>query len=99
MSYPVSAPLLAAGAQPMDRLRQQAEELEGVFLTTLVKEMFAGIDTEGTFGGGFAEETWRSMQAEQYAAAMAQNGGIGLADALMAGLLRFQEEAQDQQQR
>ena len=32
----------------------------------------AGIKTVGAFGGGFGEETWRSMQTEQLAATMAQ---------------------------
>jgi peptidoglycan hydrolase FlgJ len=77
-----------------DRVRSQAVELEGVFLHTLVKEMFASIETEDEFGGGFAAETWRGMQAEQLANAMAEAGGIGLADALMADLLALQEGAQ-----
>ena len=76
-----------------DRVRSQAVELEGVFLNTLVKEMFASIETENEFGGGFAEETWRGMQAEQLANAMAEAGGIGLADALMSDLLALQEGA------
>ena len=59
-----------------------------------MKEMFSSIDAKGDFGGGFAEETWRGMQAEQFAATMAQAGGIGLADALVADLLAMQEAAQ-----
>ena len=74
------------------KLRKQAVELEGVFLNTLMKEMFSSIDTsESSFGGGFAEETWRGMQAEQFGNAIAQAGGIGLADQLMGDLLRLQE--------
>ena len=75
-----------------EKLHKQAVELEGVFLTTLMKEMFSSIDTsEESFGGGFAEETWRGMQAEQFANALAEKGGIGLADNLMSDLLRMQE--------
>ncbi|MGN6684514.1 MAG: rod-binding protein [Devosia sp.] len=76
------------------RLHQQARDLEGVFLTSLMKEMFSSIKTDDqNFGGGFAEETWRGMQAEQFAGAMAEQGGIGLADQLMPTLLRMQEAA------
>ncbi len=76
------------------RLHQQAKDLEGVFLTSLMKEMFSSIKTDDqNFGGGFAEETWRGMQAEQFAGAMAEQGGIGLADQLMPTLLRMQEAA------
>jgi peptidoglycan hydrolase FlgJ len=80
----------------MDKLYRQAKELEGVFLNTLVSQMFAGIKTDGQFGGGFAEETWRGMQSEQYANHMAEAGGIGLADQLMTDLLALQEASQDQ---
>jgi flagellar protein FlgJ len=76
---------------PLGKLRAQAEELEGVFLNTLMSQMFSSIETEGEFGGGFAEETWRSMQSEQYAAAMAASGGIGLADQLVSELMKLQE--------
>lgn len=75
----------------VDTLRAKAEELEGVFLNTLVSQMFSSIETRGAFGGGYAEETWRSMQAEHYAGMLAQNGGIGLADQIVAALLSHQE--------
>jgi flagellar protein FlgJ len=75
-----------------EKLHKQAVDLEGVFLNTLMKEMFSSIDTsEASFGGGFAEETWRGMQAEQFASAIAEKGGVGLADQLMSDLLRLQE--------
>ncbi len=79
-----------------ERLRAQAVELEGVFLQTLVKEMFSTVQSEGAFDGGFAEETWRGLQAEQFAAAMAEGGGIGLADQILGDLLAVQEAHQNQ---
>ena len=76
------------------KLHQQAKDLEGVFLNTLMKEMFSSVKTDNqSFGGGFAEETWRGMQAEQFSGAMADQGGIGLADQLMPTLLKLQEAA------
>jgi peptidoglycan hydrolase FlgJ len=81
--------------QPLAQMRKQAEELEGVFLNMLTKQMFSSIDTgESAFGGGFAEETWRGIQAEQFAASMAAAGGIGLADSIMAQLIARQEANQ-----
>jgi flagellar protein FlgJ len=74
------------------RVRQQAEEFEGVFLNTLTKELFSSLKTdESVMGGGFGEETWRSMQSEQLAATMAQNGGLGIAEQLLHDLLALQE--------
>ncbi len=89
-----------SGSSPLkgtvnEQARQQAEELEAVFLNTLVKEMLSSVNTESEFGGGYAEETWRSMQSEQFAAAMARSGGIGIADQIMSSLLRIQEAAQN----
>lgn len=79
----------------LGHLRAQAEELEGVFLNTLMKEMFASLHSDSeAMGGGFGEDTWRGMQAEQMAEAVARAGGIGLADAIMSDLLRLQEASQ-----
>jgi Rod binding domain-containing protein len=69
-------------------------ELEGIFLNTLMQEMFASLNSSDSIaGGGFAEETWLGMQAEQFAGSMAQAGGIGLADTILADLLAVQETA------
>jgi Rod binding domain-containing protein len=77
-------------------LKQQAKDLEGVFLNTLMKEMFTSLKTEDdSMGGGFAEETWRGMQAEQMADAVAQAGGLGIADDLLPDLIAAQEAAQN----
>lgn len=79
----------------IDQLRQQAQELEGVFLNTLMKQMFSGIKTdESNFGGGFAEETWRGMQAEQFSTQIAEAGGLGIAESLIGHLIAMQEAAQ-----
>lgn len=96
MAAPLTATALTAYAPAaLSRARQQAEDLEGVFLQTLVKEMFATTRQSGEtgFGGGFAEETWRGLQAEEMAGAMARAGGIGLADQIVADLLFVQQAA------
>jgi len=79
------------------QVRNQAEEFEGIFLNTLTKQMFSSLKTDGSaMGGGFGEETWRSMQAEQLAATMSQNGGLGIAERLLPDLLALQEAANNQ---
>ena len=79
------------------KVRQQAEEFEGVFLNTLTKQLFSNLKTdESAMGGGFGEETWRSMQSEQMAASMAQNGGLGIAEQLLPDLLAMQEAVNNQ---
>jgi flagellar protein FlgJ len=93
MTSPLAVSTTSASHTPgYDKLKAQATELEGVFLNTLMKEMFSSLNTdEDSFGGGYAEETWRGMQAEQMAEAMADAGGIGLADSILSDLLALQE--------
>ncbi|KKB79901.1 hypothetical protein VW35_05340 [Devosia soli] len=79
----------------IDKLRKQAEDFEGVFLNLLTKEMFATAKSDNGFGGGFGEETWRSMQSEQLANTMAQNGGLGIADQLLGDMIALQEANQN----
>lgn len=73
-----------------DGLRKQAKQLEGLFLNTLVSQMLSSTNARGMFGGGYAEETWKSMQAEQISNQIAESGGIGLADTIMQNLLTLQ---------
>ncbi len=84
---------MPGGSAAMEKLHQKATELEGVFLNTLVSEMFKSLETESEFGGGYAEETWRGMMAEQYADEMAKSGGIGIADQMVAYLIETQAAA------
>jgi peptidoglycan hydrolase FlgJ len=80
----------------LETLKAQARELESVFINTLMKQMFSGIETDkNSFGGGFAEETWRGMQAEQLSTQIAESGGLGIADSLLGDLIAMQEAAQN----
>jgi Rod binding domain-containing protein len=76
-----------------DKVAGAAREFESVFLSTIFNRMFESIETDGPFGGGEAERTWRSFLAEQYAGEVARQGGIGLADAVRAELVGLQEKA------
>lgn len=94
MPMPLNAPGSTITPAQYARTRQQAEDFEGVFLNTLTKELFSSIKTDkSVMGGGFGEETWRSMQSEMMATSMAQNGGLGIAEQLMPELLAIQEAA------
>lgn len=84
----------ASRTNGLQSLQAQAEELEGVFLNTLMAQMFSGLDEKGAAGGGYAQKTWRSMQSEQLAGTIAQNGGIGIAQDILGHLLSAQEQAQ-----
>ena len=73
-------------------MRETAEAFEASFLSQMLKPMFEGLKTDGMFGGGHAEETWRGFMVEAMARQTVQAGGIGLADQVVAQMIRMQEE-------
>lgn len=101
LSLAVSTPALHAvpdaaknaKATPEVKARAQAKEFEQVFLSSMLNQMFAGLETSGPFHGGAGEETWRGMLVDRYAEQIAKSGGIGVADAVYRQLLQVQEGA------
>ncbi|NBB50918.1 rod-binding protein [Rhizobium sp. CRIBSB] len=78
--------------QLQNRTRETAEAFEASFLSQMLKPMFEGISTEAPFGGGEAEATWRGFLIDAMAKQTAKAGGIGLADHVMAEMLKMQEQ-------
>jgi Rod binding domain-containing protein len=74
------------------RMRETAEAFEASFLSEMLKPMFEGLETDGPFGGGQAEGTWRSFMIDAMAKQTVRAGGIGLADQVMAQMLKMQEQ-------
>ncbi|MCC6469550.1 MAG: rod-binding protein [Alphaproteobacteria bacterium] len=71
--------------------QKAAKEFEAMFLSQMFGHMFEGIKTDGLFGGGNAEKIYRSLLVDEYGKAMANAGGIGIADQVMKEILRNQE--------
>jgi len=74
-----------------DELREQAKEFEAVFMSKMLKSMFSGVKTDGPFGGGSAEESWRGFLLDEYGKSITASGGIGIADAVYSELVALQE--------
>jgi len=85
---PAAPPAVAA------RMRETAEQFEASFLSQMLKPMFEGLSTEAPFGGGEAEGTWRGFLVEAMAKQAVRGGGIGLADQVVAQMLKMQEQGQ-----
>lgn len=77
--------------QNVDKLRKTAEDFEAVFLSQMLKPMFEGIKADDAFGGGHAEDMYRSLMVDEFGKSIAQSGGIGIADRVMSEMLRMQE--------
>lgn len=75
----------------LSRIRRTAEDFEASFLSQMLKPMFEGLSTEAPFGGGEAEETWRSFLIDAMAKQTVKAGGIGLADTVMKEMIKMQE--------
>ena len=73
-------------------MRETAEAFEASFLSQMLKPMFEGLSTDGPFGGGQAEETWRSFMIDAMAKQTVKAGGVGLADQVVSEMLRMQEQ-------
>jgi Rod binding domain-containing protein len=71
-----------------------AQDFESTFVSTMFQTMFQGIKTDGPFGGGQGEETFRSLLVDQYGREMTRAGGIGIADKIYGEILKMQEHGQ-----
>lgn len=67
-----------------------AREFEAVFIGQMTKIMMETVPTDGPFTGGHGEEMFRGVMAEQLGDAIAKRGGIGLAPAVLAQILKMQ---------
>jgi Rod binding domain-containing protein len=92
---PIRAPAATAS---VTRAQTAAKEFEGVFISQMLGQMFSGIETDQTFGGGQGETMFRSLMIDQYGKQISAQGGIGLASNITAQLLKHQEVALKDQQ-
>lgn len=75
----------------LEKLRETAQDFEAVFLSQMMKPMFEGIQTDGMFGGGQAEQMYRDLMVDEYGKSVSKAGGIGIADAVMREMIKMQE--------
>jgi hypothetical protein len=80
--------LTGAGHDPADPVWKAAKEFEALMLSEMFTHMFSGIKSDGLFGGGHAEETYRTFLMQSYGESVAENGGIGLAEAVYRDIAR-----------
>ena len=88
---------LANRASPLDDLsaqadvREAAQSFEAFFISQMLADMFAGVETDPVFGGGPGETVFRSLMIDEYGKAVAKSGGIGIADNVMREIVLMQE--------
>ncbi|PJB73097.1 MAG: flagellar biosynthesis protein FlgJ [Alphaproteobacteria bacterium CG_4_9_14_3_um_filter_47_13] len=78
-----------------DKIEESAKEFEAVFLSEMLKPMFAEINkSDPLFGGGHGEEIFNGFMVQEYGKIMAEHGGIGIAEHVKAELIKIQEAQQ-----
>ncbi|CAN5520955.1 hypothetical protein BH10PSE14_BH10PSE14_24320 [soil metagenome] len=88
---PATNPAPAATPSPkVAAAKQTAEKFEAVFLGQMTQLMMESVDVGDQFSGGHGEEMFRGVLAEKLGTAMASKGGIGLAPAVMAQIIKMQ---------
>ncbi len=81
----------AAKGADMAKIDATSQEFEAQFISSMMQNMWSGMDTNGPLGGGDAEGTYRSMLIDQYGQMMTKAGGIGVAAYVKSEMLRMQE--------
>jgi len=97
---PVSVPpqLLTQPAGPANtaelakraQIKDTAQRFEASFLSSMLQEMFDGVDAAAPFGGGQGEAMFKSFLTEAMAKQMAKGGGIGIAAQVQREMLKMQ---------
>ncbi len=86
-AIPQLGPSTALSPDRRDALRGVAQELEATFLAEMLKHAGVG-STRTSFGGGVGEEQFASLLRQEQAQALAERGGVGLAESLFNALVR-----------
>lgn len=86
------APARPGQTQNLEAMRRTAEAFEASFLSQMMKPMFEGLSTEAPFGGGAGEAAWRGFLVDAMAQQTVKSGGVGLADSVLAQMIKMQEQ-------
>ncbi len=76
------------------KAKEAAVDYEATFISQMLEHMFETVPSDGLFGGGQGERVFRSMLNQEYGKAIANRGGIGVADNVMGEIIRIQEQQQ-----
>lgn len=78
-----------AGATDRDMAAKSSRDFEAMFLGQMVDEMLATVDL-GDFGGGHAEDTWRSFLSDAIGRSIAEQNSTGIAKGIETAIQRYQ---------
>lgn len=79
------------GNQVPSKAKQAAKEFEAFFVFQMLEHMSAGVKSPDVYGGGSAEDMFRSMLNEKMAAEVSANSPLGIAEAVEKQIQRYQK--------
>jgi flagellar protein FlgJ len=81
----------AIDAKDQARIKASAEDFEAFFVSHAFEDMYGDLSSDPLFGGGEAENIFRSFLLQEYGKQVARTGGIGVSDMVQKQLLQLQE--------
>lgn len=84
------APLPQATPEQRAKIEGTAKQFEAQLIGLLLQPMFEGLSTDGPFGGGEAEGTYRSFMVDAIGKQVAKVGGLGISGPVAREMLRMQ---------
>ncbi len=86
--------LAALDPKARGKIEKTATDFEAVFLENMLGQIFASTGTEGPLGqNGTGGDAYKSMLVNEYARTITKSGGVGIANSVMAEMIRIQERA------
>ncbi len=89
----MSAPVAGGAADKAGKIAaiaKTAKDFEASFLSSMLGQMFEGLDTSGPFGGGQGEQMFRSVLMDAFGKQITKAGGVGVAAAVQREMLKMQ---------
>ncbi len=80
----------AAELAKRGQIKETAQKFEASFLSSMLQQMFQGVETAAPFGGGPGEAMFRSFLTEAMAKQMTKAGGVGIAAEVQREMLKMQ---------
>lgn len=92
ITSPLPQPQLKTGGAVTDKekvaARKAAREFEGLFVGMMLKSMRETVGKDMLAGKGQSDEIYRSLLDQEYAKAVVEQGGLGLAKMIEAQLIK-----------
>ena len=90
MTLSAAPQLPLATPEQRRKIQDTAQAFEGQLLGLLMQPMFEGLQTDGPFGGGNSEGTYKAFLVEAIGKQVAKAGGVGLSDPVAREMLKMQ---------